>query len=218
MHDNDILVAVQAIGNRHPELGLSLRRVAALLGVNAGHLSRVANGRRPATDKLADAGHWMAALAAAGVPAEQLGDLESAVKRSAASRPRRAAKPTYAQLEAMLRMSGEEYAERTSTVGPSGDRFAGPYAGIAVAAVAAALEAGLGLSAETDDGAMVDAGTDQHAVQVGPVEYFVECRGGGRNHQETVSSDPRTVAAAFVEYVGGSAAINAVVEAREDEP
>lgn len=215
MSDNNILVAIQAIGNRHPDLGLSLRNVAKLLGVNAGHLSRVANGKRPAADRLADTEHWTTCLVGAGVPAGELGNLAAAVMHSAASRKKRAEKPTYAQLEDMLRMSNEEYAERTSTVGPAGDRFTGPYAAVAVAAVAAALEAGLGLSADTDDGAMVDAGTDQHAVRTGPIEFFAECRGGRHDHQETVSPNPRTVAEAFIRFVGGSAAINAVVEARE---
>lgn len=212
MTNDNILVALQAIGNRYSNLNLSLRHIAKLLGVSPSYLTRIANGERPPAEELADPAVWMDALAAAGVPREDLRGLSAAVKEAVEARPQRPKKPTYAEIEEELGECREGRSADTATVGPQGDVFTGPYSRIAVASVAAALQADLALSADTDCGAMVDAGTDRKAIPSVPLEYYVECRGGGSLHQDTTSPDAQIVAAEFVRHVGGMAAMNAIIK------
>ena len=212
MTNDNILVALQAIGNRHSHLNLSLRNIARLLGVSASYLTRIANGERPPAEELANPAIWVNALATVGVPPEDLRALSEAVEEAVEARPQRPKKPTYFEIEEELRDCLEKRAEDTATVGPLGDVFTGPYSQIAVASVAAALKADLALSADTDCGAMVDAGTDRKAIPSVPLEYYVECRGGGSLHQDTTSPDAQIVATEFVRHVGGLAAMNAIIK------
>ena len=62
MTNDNILVALQAIGNRHSNLELSLRHIAKLLGVSPPYLTRIAIGERPPAKELADHAVWMDVL------------------------------------------------------------------------------------------------------------------------------------------------------------